>query len=294
MKYDLIEEAQKAIDYIEDNIDEDLSFETIAKKAYMSSFYFQRIFSILCGCTLGEYIRNRRLTLSGIALSFSHEKVIDVAYKYLYKNPESFTRAFFKFHGILPSAAKKDGSQLKSFPKMVLTDNKKEKIIMDYKIVQCDAFKVAEKRKTFTMKDGENLREIPKFWTKCNQDGTCDSLCKLADGEVLKNCLLGMCYGDGCLEEFVYSIGVTNSGKKPLPKSFNLTEIPSATWAVFTARGKMPESVQGLWKDIYSSFFPSSGFVQSMDIDFEVYPMGDINSDSYETEIWIPVKKRDA
>ncbi len=294
MKYDFIIDTQNAIDYIEDHITEVLPFETIAKKVYMSSFYFQRIFSILCGCTLGEYIRKRRLTLSGIALSFSHEKVIDVAYKFLYKNPESFTRAFFKFHGILPSAAKKDGSQLKSFPKMVLMANKKEKMIMDYKIMQCNAFKVVEKRKTFSMKDGENLREIPKFWTKCNTDGTSDTLCKLSDGEVLKDCFLGICYGNGCSEDFIYSIGVTSSGKKPIPKSLFLNEIPSATWAIFKVKGKMPESIQNLWKDIYSSFFPSSGFIQSMEVDFEVYPKGDINSDSYETEIWIPVKKRDA
>lgn len=57
---------QKAIDYIEENITEELDYNEIAKRAGFSSFYFQRIFGILCNCSLGEYIRNRRLTLAGV------------------------------------------------------------------------------------------------------------------------------------------------------------------------------------------------------------------------------------
>lgn len=103
-----------AIAYIEDNLTEDMDINDIAGKAYVSSFYFQKIFHVLCGFTVGEYIRNRRLTLAAQELCSTNIKVIDVALKYRYESPDSFTRAFTKFHGITPSAAKEQGSNLNS------------------------------------------------------------------------------------------------------------------------------------------------------------------------------------
>ena len=111
---------QQAIDYIEDNLTETIDYEEVAKQCYSSSYHFQRVFSILCGFTLGEYIRNRRLTLAGRELATTNAKVIDVAMKYGYESPDSFAKAFQKFHGILPSQARNNGSNLKSFSRLVL------------------------------------------------------------------------------------------------------------------------------------------------------------------------------
>lgn len=59
---------QKAIDYIEDNLTETIDYEMVAAQGFSSSYHFQRVFSILCGFTIGEYIRNRRLSLAGTEL----------------------------------------------------------------------------------------------------------------------------------------------------------------------------------------------------------------------------------
>ena len=111
---DWVRGIQNVVYFIEDNITEDLDYDIIAKQAYVSSFHFQRAFSILCGFTLGEYIRNRRLTLAGLELSLGNARVIDTAVKYGYDSPDSFTKAFIRFHGISPSSAKKEGAKLKS------------------------------------------------------------------------------------------------------------------------------------------------------------------------------------
>lgn len=100
---------QDAIQYMEDNLTEELSIEAIAARAYVSAFHFQRIFSSLCGVTVGEYIRCRRLTLAAQELTSGKLKVIDAAVKYGYDSADSFSRAFTKFHGISPSAAKEQG-----------------------------------------------------------------------------------------------------------------------------------------------------------------------------------------
>lgn len=110
---------ETAIEYIENNLFSRLDYEDIAAKAYCSSFHFQRMFSIFAGCTLGEYIRSRRMTLAGAELKHSDIKILDLAMKYGYENPESFTRAFTKFHGITPSDAKKDSAVLVAYTRFV-------------------------------------------------------------------------------------------------------------------------------------------------------------------------------
>ena len=84
---------QRALDYVEAHLMESVDYEEAAKQAYSSSFHFQRVFSILCGFTLGDYIRMRRLTLAGSELASSAIRVIDAALKYGYDTPESFSRA---------------------------------------------------------------------------------------------------------------------------------------------------------------------------------------------------------
>lgn len=112
---DWLSGIQNALNYIEEHLIEEIDYDKVAKEAACSSFYFQRIFSILCGMTLGDYIRKRRLTLAGNELKLANSKIIDIALKYGYESPESFTRAFSRFHGITPSEAKKEGSKLRSF-----------------------------------------------------------------------------------------------------------------------------------------------------------------------------------
>ena len=131
---DWITGIQNAINYIEDNITADLDYEAIAKESFSSPFHFQRVFSILCGYTLGEYIRNRRLSLAGAELACGKEKVIDIAYKYGYETPESFTKAFQKFHGVTPSQARNGGANLKSFSRLSVKISLEGGSIMNYRI----------------------------------------------------------------------------------------------------------------------------------------------------------------
>ena len=113
-----IEGFQESIDYIEQHLAESIDIEEIAGKAAISSFYYQRIFGALCGMTVGEYIRARRMTLAAQELAGSDVKVIDMAVKYGYDSPDSFTKAFQRFHGITPSQARESGAPLRSFAPM--------------------------------------------------------------------------------------------------------------------------------------------------------------------------------
>ena len=131
---DWINRIQTAIDYIEEHLTDIINYDEIAKKVYSSSFHFQRVFSVFCGCTVGEYIRNRRLTLAGKEILFTDKKIIDIAFEYGYDNPDSFTRAFTKFHGVTPSYARKNRIPLKSFAALKVNILFERTETMDYRI----------------------------------------------------------------------------------------------------------------------------------------------------------------
>ena len=132
-----IKSMQKAISYIEANLLEDIDIEQIAESIYTSSTHFQRIFSITTGITAGDYIRYRRLSLAGreIADLKNGNKIIYIAMKYGYDTAESFTKAFIRFHGITPSAAKKSAESLKYFAPFVIQINIKGGFNMNRKII---------------------------------------------------------------------------------------------------------------------------------------------------------------
>ncbi len=129
---DTVERVQKAINYIEENILDNIKTENVAAQAFMSSFYFQRVFLILCDITVGEYIRNRRLALAGLELQTTSVRIIDVALKYGYGTPESFSRAFTRFHGVAPTTARSRGCDIKMFsPISIQSIYEKEKELME-------------------------------------------------------------------------------------------------------------------------------------------------------------------
>lgn len=97
MNMDWICGIQNAINYIENHLTDEIDYEEVAKQSFSSGYHFQRIFGILCGYTLGEYIRLRRLSLAGAELANEKAKVIDVAMKYGYDSPDSFAKAFQNF-----------------------------------------------------------------------------------------------------------------------------------------------------------------------------------------------------
>ena len=113
-----IDKMNSALDYIEDNLDKENDYDVVARKACCSSYNFQRVFSFIADVSLGEYIRRRRLTKAALELQNEDSRVVDVALKYVYDSPVSFARAFTNLHGVTPSEGKKEGVNLKSYPRI--------------------------------------------------------------------------------------------------------------------------------------------------------------------------------
>ena len=269
---DLAKGLQSAIDYIEAHLLEELDIRTVAARAYLSPFYFQRVFGALCGITVGEYIRRRRLTLAAQELADPQRRVLDVALKYDYDSPDSFARAFRRFHGVLPSEARANGVPLRSYLPLHIRLTLEGGHTMDYRIEEKAPFTVVGVCRTFNTETC--YQEIPKFWQEW-----------LAQGETRP--ILGM-YGvcvDMGGKDFDYYIADDYRPWQPLPQGCETRAIPGGTWAVFpTTLAALQDTNTRIW----SEWLPSSGeYRLAGSYNVELYT-DDVN----HVEIWIPVVRK--
>ena len=302
---DWITGIQRAIDYIEGNLTETIDYEEVAKQCYSSSYHFQRVFSILCGFTLGEYIRNRRLTLAGRELATTNAKVIDVALKYGYESPDSFAKAFQKFHGILPSQARNNGSNLKSFSRLVLKFSLEGGTTMNYRIETKPALTLLGYKKRFsgTPYDESRQHQEGAFFktTRAHQW----LLKGMSNDKMSDYCVLSNFDDDGY--DFYISVTTDAYERENLYNSevtginfmhkfgFEEIVIPERTYLVFeTEKTKMPiPEYFEIRKQIAAEWLSNDEYQIVNAPELAVYHWGIIGGYAGRTiEIWIPIEKK--
>ena len=272
-----IEGFQKSIEYIEQNLSEALDIEDIAAEAALSSFYYQRIFGALCGMTVGEYIRSRRMTIAAQELACSERRVIDIAAEFGYDSPDSFAKAFQRFHGITPSQAREAGASLRSFAPLHIRITLEGGNMLDYKIVEKAPFTVMGVKKRFNTET--SYSEIPKFWNEW-----------MSDMKGLKG-MFGVCSDmDG--KNFDYWIADLYIPWQDIPAGCGTYEIPGGLWALFKCKGPMPESMQTVNTQIWSEWLPSlQGYTLAGNYSLEFYLPPAEDPAETVSYICIPLKK---
>lgn len=281
-----LKKLSAAIDYIEDNLDSDISYDEAARIACCSTFYFQRIFSYVSGISLSEYIRRRRMTQAAFELQGANTKVIDIALKYGYNSPTSFNRAFQSVHNITPTAARNPGNTLNAYPPIHFSVQVTGENAMAYHIMKKQSMRMAGVRIPLVEDMEENHRIIPKFWTSVLSSGLFSELCGLSNQS--PHGILGVSVYENPERIFYYIAAATD---KPAPSGMFKLEIPSATWAVFENNGCFKEKVQNTFRRFYMEWLPFSGFEYAGLPDMEVYPVCREMPISGHSEVWIAIKK---
>ena len=95
--------VQRMQDYIQRNMEREISLSDLAREALFSPWYSYRLFRDCLGLTPTEYIRKYRLSLAARRLREGGERVIDVAFDLGFANVDTFTRAFCREFGLNPS-----------------------------------------------------------------------------------------------------------------------------------------------------------------------------------------------
>lgn len=289
---DLLKSMNEAIRYIEENLINEIDFKEVARLAYCSEFHFKRMFSFLAGVTLSEYIRRRRLTLAAFELKDNKLKVIDIAIKYGYNAPDSFTRAFQNLHGLTPSEARINGRSLKAYPRMTFQLSIKGGSEMNYRIEEKGAFCIVGiKKRVPIIFNGVNP-EIAAMWESLESE-TINNLKSISNVEPMGLLSASTNFSEGRMEEkgeLDHYIGVATT--KECPDNLTQLEVAASTWAVFEAIGSFPDTLQDVWGRIYSEWFPSSNYEQIEGPEILWNESKDITSPTFKSEIWIPILKK--
>ncbi len=286
-----LENLNLALSYIEEKLTEEIDFRQVERLALCSEYHFRRIFSFLAGMTLSEYIRRRRLTLAALELIDSRARVIDVAIKYGYDSPDSFTRAFHSLHGVKPSEARQAGQPLKAFPRMTFQMTVKGVSEMKYRIVEKEGFRIVGlMRRVPLIYEGVNPY-IAAMASELNEE-LIRTLKSLSNVEPRGMLSASTNFAEGRQEggELDHYIGVATTHDQPA--GLARLEVPAATWAVFEAVGPFPETMQNVWGRIYSEWFPTSGYHLVPGPEILWNENKDTESPTFRSEIWIPVAKR--
>ncbi len=282
---------------MEEHIYEDINYVQVAESVHMSNYNFHRTFSFIVGMTANEYIRNRRLTLAAQELQTTDISVIDAAYKYGYESPESFTKAFSRFHGSTPKQAKRQGANIRMFNPLVIKIILEGGSIMDYRMEHREGQQFLALTRAFPNEiiNDDNDHNIPDFWEECGKKNLIGPMTLLRrEG---RRDVYGMCSPVKEDEtHFYYGIGVIIDEDTDTAKLEQFTENGYSVWktepsdyAVFKCFGSDGNCLGETWEKFYKEFSPQTGYVQTDDTDFEIY--FEKGESGLFCELWVPVRK---
>ncbi|MGN5649164.1 AraC family transcriptional regulator [Bacillus sp. Brlt_9] len=289
---DSLKNMNAAMQYIENNLTNEIDFKEVARLALCSEYHFKRMFSFLAGISLSDYIRCRRLTLAAFELKNSNVKVIDVAIKYGYNSPDSFARAFQNLHGITPSEARNSNHSLKAYSPMTFQLSVQGGNEMNYRIEEKEPFRIIGITKRVPIVFNGVNEEIASMWKSLNPESI-QTLKMLSNVEPNGIISASTNFSEGRMEEkgeLDHYIGVATT--KDCPEQFKQLEVAASTWAIFEAVGPFPETLQNVWGRIYSEWFPSSNYELAEGPEILWNEQKDVSSPNFKSEIWIPVLKK--
>ena len=283
----MLANLNQAMDYIEEHLTEEVSFDELAKKTGISVYHFKRTFSFITGMSLAEYIKKRRLAEANLAL-LAGEKVTDVAFKYGYQSIEGFSRAFRDWSGQAPSEVMKTQIQ-KTFPKFSFYIDIKGGQSMDVKLIEKPAFQiVGVSQKVPLQYQGENqaIMELAQRIT-LQQRAEMHTFDDIYPYQVVN---ASFDFQEGRTTEggeMTHMIGFATSQENTYEDLEQLS-VPAHTWAVFPNEGPFPQTLQETWARIFSEWLPSSGYqvVAAPEISFTQYQGP---AEAKYSEIWLAV-----
>ncbi|MDB1922096.1 AraC family transcriptional regulator [Clostridium tertium] len=276
-----INSIKKALNYIENNLQEDIDLSAIAKEAGYSLYHFHRIFKGIVGDSMKDYVRKRRFTEAAKELVYTNKSIVEIGIKYGYESREGFSRAFEKVYGRNPSEVRRDN----------LLYFIREPINIDYMMFQLklttegltplyrnlsERYVVGKKWKVKA--DGSNLQDIPLLWQKWNNEKESEKIInrKCAD-EIMGICIFSQ--GDA----FDYMIGHEVNTIEYVPEDMVIYRLEPSLYAVFRVIGPITESVQKTWDYIYSVWLSESKYKHRNidDIEYYYYTEGELVADLY-------------
>jgi len=264
-------QIQKGIDFIETNLDQDITLNQVASAACISLWHFQRVFKALTNETLKTYIRSRRLANSLGKLLSSKQRIIEIAFAAGFQSQESFTRAFKQAFQLTPNEYRKLGDKSLFLKKIQFNRSYlkhiNQNITLNPEIYTQQSMMLIGMKTTFysnTTEKNNIAKKIPPLWE--------NFLSRLGE---IDNVIPGTCYGllqqtkeQSERLEYHAVTAVTKYGQ--VPKDMVKIEIPKTKYAKFSHKGEVKD-LDNTVNYIYSSWLLKSRFSHTYAADIEFY-----------------------
>jgi len=287
---DWLQGMNRVVEYIEENLTRKVTHMAISRIVGCSAYEFSRIFSFMAGMSVSEYIRRRRLSQAAFDIQSGNDKIIDIALKYCYESPSTFTRAFKEMHGVPPQAIRNGNVPIKTYPPISFVLSIKGVDAMTFRIEKRDSFKIMGLLDHADLTDFELGDTLPKMWRTFM-----DSYNARLWNNGKESFYTAPFWQVGAYD-FAQSCGKTKSiigaeYKGVALEGMDIQEVPAATWAVFafTSPSGAPHVPQA-WARVLTEWFPASQYKRDTSApSMEVFPDGDAGSNDYQWEIWMPI-----
>ncbi|MFD5824579.1 GyrI-like domain-containing protein [Lentzea sp. NPDC060358] len=280
----MLERLNEAMARIEDDLGGEVDVKQLARIAGTSEYHFRRMFSALAGLPLSEYVRRRRLTRAAGEVLSGQDSLLDVAVRWGYGSNEAFARAFRAMHGVNPQEARVQRKPLQSQQILTFRLVVEGSTSMEYRIVEKDEFRVVGRGTRVPLVHLGQNPAIVEFVKGIGMPAL-ERMKELSDGE--PGGLLALTFNQEGVEEgdhLDYFQGVVTS--RDAPEDMETMTVPQNTWAVFTTEGPYPETIQYMWRDVYTQWFPSNSY---QSVEGPSMLRTEIDGDTARAELWIPV-----
>ncbi len=294
-----LECIRRSIDFMEAHLQDDIGAQDVAAQACVSQFFLQRGFSLMTGIGIGEYLRNRRLYEAALALRRGDEKVIDIALRYGYDTPESFTKAFARFHGATPSQVRSGQASVRVFLPLTIELTIRGGDHMDFRIASMFGFRVIGFQREFSNENAYS--EIPKFWDEICGKYAANVYAGKEPANAWERALVDNCIGEYgvCVDDvgdgrFRYLIAGKYAGGE-VPEGMTVYELPRGDWAVFNCIGPLPDALQSVNTRIFSEWLPGNPDYElcgNATVEWYDCVNGEKDDPDYRSAIWVPVRRR--
>lgn len=287
---DWTQSIRTAIRVMEQQLLEEDCVEKACRAAHVSPLYLQQGFRIMTGLTMADYVRCRRLYRAALELCNEEARVLDVALKYGWETPESFAKAFSRFHGATPQQVKKDTHLIRPFLPLRVSITIQGGNEMDFTIEKKPAMQLIGK--AYEVAYENSYQAIPALWDTFWQEHH-PVTGKPAVRAAVKAHHIGefaLCM-DHHPEQgtFTYLIAGLYQGGD-VPEGMTLHTLPEIDWAVFPCVGPLPGALQSLNTKIFREWLPgNSEYRIAADTTLEWYSDGDGSEENYRSAIWVPV-----
>lgn len=258
------------IEQLEQQLDTELDYQKLAKSVGINFATLRKVFPLLAGVSLADYVRRRRLTLAGKDLAQSNYRIIDIATKYGYASAAAFSRAFQKFHSLIPSMVRQDASQLSYYPRIHFSEPTSPQDLT-YAIIKTEPLRLCG---LGVISDHQHIQtDAPALFGKIDRE--------YPDLPHPDFGVLDYELGRDIDEKYHY-YALWRRERISLQPEFVTYQVPSTRWLKFAIGSQAATEIQAASAKFYENFLPTCEYQLRPEPDLEYYHDG-------ITELWVPI-----